>query len=239
MSEPLTVVIPTLDEAAHLPACLQGLRDHLTPADELIVVDGGSRDGTPGCLAALNGQPHRLLTCEPGRGRQIAAGVAAAETDVIVVLHADVRLCDEALGVIRDHFAADPALAFACLRHRFRDGDGPLARLSEWINDAKVRLGGLAFGDQVQVFRRSALDPQGGFPELPLMEDVELCFRLGRRCKLLPAHALASTRCWTRGPRWRHWVRIYSWVTLFIACRLVGRHVRLTDWMYRRYYRKA
>ena len=172
----LSVVIPTLDAAGDLATTLAPLA--AAPVAEIVVVDGGSRDGTPALAAKLG---CRVIEAPQGRGRQLAAGAAAATGDWLLFLHADTRLApDWAAAAAR--FMADPESAARAAVFRFRlDDDARLARLLEAIVRLRVRVLGLAYGDQGLLLSRACHDRLGGFRPLEIMEDVDLIRRIGRR----------------------------------------------------------
>lgn len=228
----LAVVIPVRDEAARLPACLESVRRAGAVA-EVVVADGGSRDATRE-LAAEHGAA--VVQSPPGRGVQIAAGVAATSADVVLVLHADCRLDPGAAGRVLAALAAAPDAAGGAFAMRFPGsfwGAGP--GLVSGLNSLRARLSGISFGDQAQFFRREALDRAGGFPSMALMEDVELCLRLREqgRMLLLPPGVEASDRRW----RGRGFARAFASVVLLFGRYLLERRLGLADLTGRRYYR--
>jgi rSAM/selenodomain-associated transferase 2 len=175
MTPTLAVVIPTLDEAARLPALLADLRALTLPHDT-VVADGGSRDGT---AAAAGAAGARVVATAPGRGRQLRAGVAATTAPWLLVVHADARLAPAALAEAealvragdRQRWGAWP-LRFASPRRAFR--------VIEWGAGWRWRLFGLAYGDQGLVLHRELYERAGGYPSEPFMEDVALARRLAR-----------------------------------------------------------
>jgi rSAM/selenodomain-associated transferase 2 len=186
----LSVVIPTLDAAATLEACLAGLRG----ADEIVVADGGSSDSTA-AVAERHGA--RLVRSPAGRGGQLAAGAAAAAGDWLLFLHADTFLAPGWREAAEAHIAAHPEKA-ACFRFRL-DERAWQARLVEAGVALRVRLLGLPYGDQGLLVSRSLYDRLGGFRALPLMEDVDLVRRIGRgRIERLEVDALTSPDRWRR-----------------------------------------
>ncbi len=184
----ISVVIPALNAAAALPATLAALAG--LPA-EVILVDGGSGDAT----AALGAKAGcRVLAAPRGRGGQIAAGIAAATEPWLLILHADTRL-----------FAGWPQAVEAAMRdagraHYFRlalDDAAPEARRLERAVAWRCRWLALPYGDQGLLIHRDLLAAVGGVRPLPLMEDVDLVRRLGRRrLARLDADAITSAARW-------------------------------------------
>lgn len=172
----LLIVIPTLDEAEHLGRTLDSLRTQSDSSVEIVVVDGGSTDGTF-AVAASRGVRF-ILSPERGRGCQIAAALREVRAPVVLVVHADTVVPPGALSLIRKALFADPNCPGGCLGHRF-DGSRRIYRFIEWWDRARARMG-QSYGDQAQFFRLEALEQQGGFPDQPVMEDIELSRRLSR-----------------------------------------------------------
>jgi rSAM/selenodomain-associated transferase 2 len=210
---PLSIVVPVLDEACGIVATLAALAPLRARGCELIVVDGGSRDGTP-ALAA----PHadRVEAGPRGRARQMNAGAARARGAALLFLHADTRLPDGA-----DRLVAR-ALDGGATWGRFDvsiDGRPAMLRVVAEMMNLRSRLTGIATGDQAMFVRRDAFERLGGFPDQPLMEDVELSRRLraGSRPACLRERAVTSGRRWeTRG----------VWRTIFLMWRLRWRYWR-------------
>ncbi len=194
--ERLSVVVPTWNEEEVLARALESLASSPRDApEEVLVVDGGSSDGTRR-IAATHGA--RVLSTERGRGTQLARGAQESSGDLLLFLHADARLAGGALGALRRAFH-DPNLLAAGLHQRI-DGRGLLYRLIERAADARVRRGWI-YGDSGLVVRRSVYESVGGFRELPLFEDLDLSRRLRRRGKtgIVPGGALeVSARRWER-----------------------------------------
>ena len=185
----LSVVVPTLNAAATLEDCLARLSD----VRDVVVVDGGSRDSTQ-AIAAASGA--RLVVTEPGRGGQLRLGAEAARGDWLLFLHADTILAPGWRAAAERHMAGGEGGA-ACFRFRLAD---PVwqARWVERAVAARVALFGLPYGDQGLLIPRSLYDRVGGYRPLPLMEDVDLVRRIGRR-----RLALLGEQAWTGAERWR------------------------------------
>lgn len=195
----LAVVIPVLNGVRTLAGTVAALG----PVRDLIVVDGGSRDDTP---AVAQGLGARVLTAPRGRGPQIAAGVAAAASGWVLILHADTRLAAGWRDAARAHMAQGPDRA-ACFRFTL-DSDEPAARRLERMVAWRCRVLALPYGDQGLLIHTDLLRAIGGVRPLPLMEDVDLVRRLGRRrLTLLETAAITSAAKWRRDGWWRRSAR--------------------------------
>lgn len=193
----LSIVIPTLNEAGGIVAALKALQPLRAAGHEVIVVDGGSADGTAALAAPL---ADRLIACPRGRGRQMNAGAAAAAGDVVLFLHADTLLPERAAEVIA---ARLPGTGRRWGRFDVRlSGRHPLLRLVETMMNLRSRFTGIATGDQALFVERELFNALGGFPPLPLMEDIALSRLLKRHGPPLCLHekVVSSSRRWeTRG----------------------------------------
>ena len=160
--------------------------------------DGGSTDGT---VAIARAAGARVVTGAACRGRQLAAGAAAAHGAWLLFLHADARLAPGAGDELRRAMAAPEPAAYA-FRLRI-DGRRPAYRLVEWGTNARSRWARLPYGDQGLLLPRALYDAAGGFQAVPLMEDVLLVRRLVRLApvRLLGAPVTVSARRWEQdGP---------------------------------------
>jgi rSAM/selenodomain-associated transferase 2 len=171
----LSIVIPALDEAANLAALLPALRSG-EPEAELIVVDGGSRDGTREVAARHPGV--RWLEAPRGRATQMNAGARAARGDVLLFLHADTQLPAGAGAAV--HAALADARVVAGRFDVAFDTTCPIMRLTAWLMNLRSRWTGISTGDQALFVRRNVFEALGGFAEIPLMEDIDLTRRLKR-----------------------------------------------------------
>ena len=185
IGERLSIVIPTLNAVATLGATLACL-----PAEaEIIVVDGGSGDGTADIARAAGA---RFEVAPRGRGVQLGHGANAARRPWLLFLHADTVLAlnwQAAVGAFIDRPAGEPC---AAVFHLHFDDRGPWPRLFEWVIAWRTRWLGLPYGDQGLLITRHFYDVLGGYRPLPLMEDVDLVRRIGRG-RLVMLDAVAHT----------------------------------------------
>ena len=189
MAEPkLSIVIPTLNAEASLPAVLASLAG-LGDAAELLVVDGGSGDATRAIALAAGA---RLVDAPRGRGGQLGAGAAAARAAWLLFLHADTRLDQAAIAAVRSHIA-DHRNAMRAGYFRFAlDDASRAARRLERMVAWRCRMFALPYGDQGLLVSRALYDAVGGYAAVPLMEDVDLVRRIGR-ARLVALDAAAMT----------------------------------------------
>jgi rSAM/selenodomain-associated transferase 2 len=192
----LSIVVPVLNEAGLIAAALQRLTLLRGRGAEVIVADGGSGDGS----AAL-ALPHadRVIAAPRGRAAQMNAGAALASGDILLFLHVDSRLPEEADRLIREGLARsgrnwgrfDIAI----------EGRHPLLPVIAWFMNRRSRLTGICTGDQGIFVRRSLFEECGGFPPIALMEDIALSRELRRHGPPLciPRRVLTSGRRWERG----------------------------------------
>jgi rSAM/selenodomain-associated transferase 2 len=190
----ISAVIPVLNAAATLPQTLAMLRGSAMFA-ETLVVDGGSTDDTVALAKSAGAQ---VIAAPRGRGGQLAAGAAAASGDWLLFLHADCRL-EPGWEQATEAFLAVPgAESRAGYFDLALDDPAPAARRLECIVAWRCRVLALPYGDQGLLIARCLYDEVGGFAPLPLMEDVEIVRRLGRR-RLVRIGA----SCFTSAQRYR------------------------------------
>ena len=176
----LSIIIPALNEARALPATLQHLREARGDF-EVIVVDGGSSDGTAALVTAFSEDfPVALTLCEaaPGRAAQMNAGARRANGDMLLFLHADTHLPAGAIAALNRR-AESPEVVFGGFRQRFSGQRWPL-RFVSWLHNHRCRLTGVFYGDQAMFVRRDAFWRVGGFPEDGELEDIRLSEQLLR-----------------------------------------------------------
>lgn len=195
----IAAIVPTLDEAARLGATLDALR--IAGIDELVVADGGSQDAT---LEIARAHAATIVHAPRGRARQQNAGAAATTADALIFVHADVRVPPDAATWIRRTLAGPGVVAGAFRTCTRFDGAGPPPIHARWLRlaDLRSRFGRIAYGDQAIFVARETFNAIGGFPDQPLMEDVELSRRLRRRgaMPLVPREVMVSGRRFVAHP---------------------------------------
>lgn len=198
MNARLSIVVPTLNEAERIVACLQALRALRKHGAELIVADGGSTDST---VVLAKPWADRVLVGPRGRARQMNLGASAASGDVLLFLHADTQLPADAQAAL-DAALADTQVSWGRFDVRI-EGASPLLKVVAALMNLRSRASGIATGDQAIFVRRDAFQRAGGYPEQPLMEDIEL----SKRLRKLSRPACLRQRVATSGRRWeRHGV---------------------------------
>jgi rSAM/selenodomain-associated transferase 2 len=183
----ISVVIPTLNEAASLREVVERAQ-RLPEVCEIIVSDGGSRDET--CQIATNLRC-KVLRGPPGRGGQMRRGAAEAKGDVVLLLHADTWLPPEA-GKAVLNCLRDVSVSGGGFWKVFREKN-PLLLGSRFKCAIRLYLGRRIMGDQAIFARREVLAEIGGVPDMPLMEEFELCRRLRTVGRLALADATVTT----------------------------------------------
>ena len=189
----LSIIIPALDEATGIGATLEALQSLRAAGCEVIVADGGSADATRAIAAPLCDQ---VIAAPRGRAAQMNAGARAAHGDALLFLHADTFLPQGALVAV--------TAALDGGRHRWGRFDVRLAgrhallRTIASMMNLRSRVTGIATGDQALFMTRAAYAQAGGFPAIPLMEDVAICDRL----KALSRPACLRLKVTTSARRW-------------------------------------
>lgn len=194
----LSIIVPCLNEADGIGDALAALAPLRTRGSEVIVVDGGSSDGTVERSAPL---ADCVLSAPRGRALQMNAGAARARGEILLFLHADTRLPDGAAGAIATALE-DPTVVGGRFDVRF-DSRRRLLGIVAWSMNTRSRATSICTGDQAIFVRRADFEAVGGYPDIPLMEDIELSRRLKARGRLaaLRARVTTSARKWEReGP---------------------------------------
>ena len=196
----LSIIIPCLDEAARLPMLLQDLAPLRSLGHEIIVVDGGSRDGTRE-RAAFGAD--RLLLSTPGRALQMNAGAATARGEALWFLHADTRVPRRVAAAVLAALRAGRAWGRCGVR---MSGAGTVLWAIAGLMNLRSCLTGIATGDQGIFLTRSAFDAVGGFPGIALMEDIAISRVLKRsvgRPACIRPRLVTSSRRWEQRGVWR------------------------------------
>ena len=216
----ISVIIPTLNEEANLPVTLRQLAER---ADiELIVVDGGSMDGT--VEIAQQFTPFVFVT-QPGRAQQMNLGARHATGDILLFLHADTFLLPGALDELQRRIVGDGAVGGAFDLNI--DSPRRLCKLIAKMASRRSRLLRLPYGDQGLFVWRQVFDALGGFPDIPIMEDVAFARQLRRagRLTFIRSGLVTSGRRWNaNGVLKTAFVNV--WVTLLFFLRLPPRQLR-------------
>jgi len=200
MDKRLTIVVPVFNEAAGIAESLQALAPLRAQGVEVIVVDGGSSDGT---AALCSAHADAVLSAPRGRARQMNAGARAARGEVLLFLHADTRLPDGAAPALLDGLRSS--------QRSWGRFDVAIVGRSMWfaligtMMNQRSRWSGIATGDQAIFVTRTAFGAVDGYPDQPLMEDIELSRRLRRLGRPLCLHqrVLTSGRRWEQHGVWR------------------------------------
>lgn len=209
----LSIIIPTLNEAAIIEALLTRLRAWRAAGVEILVVDGGSRDDSAARARPL---ASKVILQASGRSRQMNAGAREARGQHLLFLHADTRLPPGA------DLSVESSLSGPCVWGRFDvrlEGRHPLLPVIARAMNLRSRLTGIATGDQGLFMTREAFGAAGGFPDQPLMEDIEM----SRRLKRLSPSACLKEKVTSSGRRWE---RDGAWRTLLLMWQLRWRYWR-------------
>lgn len=204
----LTVIVPMLNEASGLPRLLSQLLPLQAAGHQVLLVDGGSDDGS---LQLARQAGLTVIESPRGRARQMNAGAALANNEVLLFLHADTLLPAEA-GRLVTHGMQNGQHVWGRFDVHI-DGRPWMLRVVAFMINLRSRLSGIATGDQAMFVRRDVFERLAGFADLPLMEDVELSRRLRQvsRPLCLRQRVMTSGRRWeTRG----------VWKTIFLMWRL-------------------
>lgn len=223
----ISVIIPTLNESATIARTLT--RTVALGFEEIIVSDGGSTDPTVLMVQACCDRvpSTRLITAPRGRARQLNEGAKASQGDILLFLHADTELPPNAKKAIESALANQEIVGGRFdvrFDHPSRWGD-----MISWFMNRRSRLSGIATGDQAIFVRRQTFEQMGGFPNIPLMEDIAFSRRLKHQGTITPLTETVTTsfRRWEQnGPlrtillmwtlRFLYWlgvspVRLHNW----------------------------
>ena len=208
----LSIIIPVLNEERTIAGTVSDLAR--VEACEIIVVDGGSTDRT---AEVVRDGPARLVAAARGRAAQMNQGARHAAGDVLLFLHADTRLPatagSDVEGSMADH---------GCVGGRFDirlDSPRPLLRVVGHMISLRSRLTRVATGDQAIFVRRTVFEGLGGFPEIPIMEDVAFCRALKRQGRIACLHSrvVSSARRWEQNGPVRTILLMWALKVLYLA----------------------
>jgi rSAM/selenodomain-associated transferase 2 len=196
-----SIILPVLDEAPQLEAALNALAP-LARDSEILVVDGGSRDGSAELARTLcrRGQDCRVLTAPRGRASQMNAGARVARGEVLIFLHGDCRLPADALDAIR---LARHRTGWGYFGVRLV-GRAAMLRVVGTLMNLRGRVSRIATGDQAIWVERALFEHVGGYPDIALMEDLALSRALAHvtRPAMLAGPVRVSARRWERDGVW-------------------------------------
>jgi rSAM/selenodomain-associated transferase 2 len=208
----LTIIIPAFNAAPTLEKCLAAIGS----TDHIVIADGGSTDDTDAIATRLGA---KVIAAPRGRGTQLIAGAAVAETDWLLFLHADTLLDSGWRHVVAAQMRREDAPKFAAVFQFALDDTSPQAQRLERLVNWRARALGLPYGDQGLLIHRTLYDAVGGFKDMPLMEDVDLIRRIGkRRLAVLDARAITSAVRWHQSG----WVRRSARNLLCLGLYFVG-----------------
>ncbi len=201
----ISVIIPIYNESKTIGLCMEQLKE--LPGDwEILFADGGCSDDT---LEQI-GDRFPVISCPKGRARQMNHAAAQAKGDILWFVHCDSRLPQNASEQIST--AAEQGAVFGCFHIGF-DYDGPFMGCNTYFSNRRAKKSHIAFGDQGIWMKRELFLKQGGFPDLPIMEDYELSRRMKQQkipLTVLPGQIITSGRRYEKGfPLWTMWQMFY------------------------------
>lgn len=195
----IAIIIPVLNEAENLTALIDQLSQLKQSVAEIVIVDGGSTDNT---RQMLEDSGMEMVSVPRGRAMQMNAGALHSNAEILLFLHADTELPANAIKAIEKAIAtgADWGRFDVCI-----SGAHPMFRVIALMMNWRSRLTGIATGDQAIFIRRTVFNVVGGFPEQPLMEDIEISKRLKKISwpVCLPEKVITSSRRWQKHGIWK------------------------------------
>jgi len=202
----LSVIVPTLNEAEGIATFLQALQPLRARGAELVLADGGSRDGTVSLATPL---VDRVISSPRGRATQMNAGASVARGEVLLFLHADCTLPENADLLIMSGLE-NPGRHWGRFDVRL-SGEAPMLRMIGTLMNWRSRITGICTGDQGLFVERSLFESVGAFPDIPLMEDIAISKRLKSHSAplCLSATLTTSSRRWEKRGIWRTMVLMW------------------------------
>ncbi|MCL5974280.1 MAG: TIGR04283 family arsenosugar biosynthesis glycosyltransferase, partial [Gammaproteobacteria bacterium] len=195
----IAIIVPVLNEAENLTALIDQLSQFRQSVAEIVIVDGGSTDNT---LQMLKNSDLEMVSTSKGRALQMNAGALHSNADILLFLHADTELPANAVMAIEKAISAGADWGRLDV---YISGAHPMFRVIALMMNWRSRLTGIATGDQAIFMCRTVFNVVGGFPEQPLMEDIEISKRLRKisRPACLPETVITSGRRWQKYGVWR------------------------------------
>ena len=197
----ISLIIPIYNESSKIASCLQQL-DKLPGDWEILFADGGCSDDTLTQIA----DRYPVISCPKGRAKQMNCAAEHAHGEVLWFVHCDSLLPSDAYEQIRS--AVKSGAVFGCFHIGF-DYDGPFMGCNTYLSNRRAKKRHIAFGDQGIWLKRNLFQEQGGFPDLPIMEDYEFSLRMKAKnipLTVLPAQIITSGRRYQgRFPLWTMW----------------------------------
>ena len=219
----ISIIVPALNEADSIVSTLEGLKPFRKDDNEVIVVDGGSKDET---VSLATSMVDKIIKSAPGRAQQMNVGAKQASGDILWFLHADTLVPDNAIQLI---LGALENQKNQWGRFDIRlSGKQPLLRLVEGLMNLRSRITGIATGDQGIFVRREVFESVGGFAPIPLMEDLDFSKRLKKHSPpcCLDTKLITSSRRWEQNGILR---TIFLMWRLRLAYTLGARPEKLVD----------
>jgi rSAM/selenodomain-associated transferase 2 len=228
----LSIIVPVLDEAQLLGEFLQKVRSIAGPESEIIVVDGGSSDGTPAIAESL---ADRVIAARRGRAAQMNGGAQIARGEALWFLHADLEIPSASIDRIKSALA-DARVAGGCFRLRFPRPE-LIYRVSDSLGNLGVSVFGFAPGDHGIFCRREAFQCAGGYRDVPILEDAEIYRRLRAegRMRQMREEIIGNPRAYETHGAYRTTAVYFSILALYV----LGVPIRFLNQIHRHFFRQA
>lgn len=179
----ISVIIPVLGEQENINTCISHLRDILGPETEIIVSDGDPQGST---IEKVQDPSAVTIISPAGRAFQMNAAAAVAKGEILLFLHADTTLPEKTAEIVRKTFTL-PSVTASAFALSF-DDNHPLTKLTAFVGNIRTRVERVPYGDQAPFIRAKVFHSLGGFPEIPIMEDVEFFQKIKKKRELIVIH---------------------------------------------------